>query len=160
MIVPVQAWYAGLTARERTLVAIAGALAGLIVLIYGIVLPVGRAFDAADARHVASVLRTERLMAALRLLDERPASPVARAGTGPVEQAVAASAEQAGFVLQSNQPRGGDTTAIVIASARPGPVFAWFDALADAGVIVDTLTMTPAPDGSVAVNATLRRSGT
>jgi general secretion pathway protein M len=49
MIARVQAWYTGLTTRERTLVTIAGALAGLIVLIYGIVLPVGRAFDAADA---------------------------------------------------------------------------------------------------------------
>jgi general secretion pathway protein M len=38
-------------------------------------------------------------------------------------------------------------------------VFAWLDALAGTGVIVDTLTVTPAPDGSVAVNATLRRSG-
>ncbi|QCI94505.1 type II secretion system protein GspM [Novosphingobium sp. EMRT-2] len=160
MIARVRAWYAALTARERTLVTIAGALAGLIVLIYGIVLPVGRAFDATDARHVASVQRTERLMAALRLLDERPAGPASRAAAGSVEQVVAASAEQAGFVLQSNQPRGGDMTAIVIASARPGPVLAWLDALAGMGVIVDTLTMTPAPDGSVAVNATLRRSGT
>lgn len=159
MIARVRAWYAALTARERVLVAIAAAFAGLIVLIYGVVLPVGHAFDAADARHVASVQRTERLTVALRLLDARPASPAARAGTGPVEQTVAAGAEQAGFVLQSNQPRGGDMTAIAIASARPGPLFAWLDALADTGVIVDTLTMTPAPDGSVAVNATLRRRG-
>jgi general secretion pathway protein M len=50
-------------------------------------------------------------------------------------------------------------TAIVIASARPAGVFAWLDALAGTGVIVDTLTVTPVPDGSVAVNATLRRSG-
>lgn len=158
MIARVQAWYAALTARERTLVTIAGALTGVIVLVYGVVLPVGHVFDAADARHVAAVQRTERLMTALRLLDARPAGPASRTGTGPVEQAVAASAEQAGFVLQSNQPRGSDTTAIVIASARPAAVFAWLDALAGTGVIVDTLTVTPAPDGSVAVNATLRRS--
>lgn len=159
MIARVQAWYTGLTTREWTLVTIAGVLAGLIVLIYGVVLPVGHAFDAADARHVASVQRTERLMAALRLLDARPAGPASRTGAGPVEQTVAASAEQAGFVLQSNQPRGSDVTAIVIASARPAAVFAWLDALAGTGVIVDTLTVTPAPDGSIAVNATLRRSG-
>jgi general secretion pathway protein M len=158
MIARVQAWYTGLTTRERTLVTIAGALAGLIVLIYGIVLPVGRAFDAADSRHVASVQRTERLMAALRLLDARPAGPASRTGTGPV--AGGRRQCRTGWVCAAiNQPRGSDTTAIVIASARPAGVFAWLDALAGTGVIVDTLTVTPVPDGSVAVNATLRRSG-
>jgi type II secretory pathway component PulM len=100
MIARVQAWYTGLTTRERTLVTIAGALAGLIVLIYGIVLPVGRAFDAADAPCGVGAAHgtADGGAAAARC---RPAGPASRTGTGPVEQAVAASAEQAGFVLQS-----------------------------------------------------------
>lgn len=157
MILRLQSWYTGLTGRERLLVTVAGALAALIVLIYGIVMPVGTALDDAANRHAAAIERSGRLLAQVEALKAPP--PQAATGAGPVDQQVAASAEAAGFVIQSNQPRGSDSTVIVVPTARASAALAWLDSLAGQGVVVDTLTITPAADGSVAVNATLRRGG-
>ena len=156
MILRVRSWYIGLTERERWLVAIAAGLAALVLLIFGIVLPLGRAHDAAHVRHAAAVEVSSRLLAQLAAL-EAPA-PERSVIVGPVAQLVASSADSAGLVLQSNQPRGNDATLIVIPTARPAGVLAWIDSLAAQGVVLESLAMTPAADGSVSVNATLRRS--
>lgn len=157
MIARVTTWYAGLTGRERVLVTVAGALAAVVVLVYGIVVPVGSAWDEAAQRHAASVERAGRVLAGLDAL-KRPA-PKSAAGAGPVDQQVAASAEAAGLVIQSSQPRGFDVVAIAIATARGPATLAWLDALAAQGIGVESLTVTPAADGTVSVNATLRRAG-
>ncbi|MCA1661152.1 MAG: type II secretion system protein M [Novosphingobium sp.] len=153
----VRTWYGGLTERERWLVAVAAGLAAAVILVFGIVLPLGRAHDAAHVRHAAAVEASSRLLAQLAAL-EAPA-PQRSVLAGPVAQVVASSADNAGFVLQSNQPRGNDATLIVIPTARPSGVLAWIDSLAEQGVVLESLAMTPAADGSVSVNATLRRSG-
>jgi len=153
----VRTWYGGLTERERWLVAIAAALAAVVVMVFGIVLPLGRAHDAAHVRHRAAVEASGRVLAQLAAL-EAPA-PERPALAGPVAQVVASSADSAGFVLQSNQPRGNDAALVVIPTARPSAALAWIDSLAAQGVVLESLAMSPAPDGSVSVNATLRRAG-
>ena len=157
MIVRVRTWYNGLTARERWLVTFAAALAVAVIFIFGIVLPLGRAHDAAHERHRAAVEASSRLLAQLAALD---APAPRRTGlVGPVAQVVAASADASGFVLQSNQPRGNDAALLVVPTARPSAALAWLDSLAAQGIVLESLTMTPAADGSVAVNATVRRAG-
>lgn len=157
MIARLSAWYLGLTGRERVLVSVAGGLAALVLLVYGIVLPVGNALDAAARRHGETVLRTGQLM---ETLDElaKPAPKAVSAGA-PVDQLVATSAQGAGFVLQSNQPQGTDATQIAIPGAQATLVLAWLETLTQQGLSVEALTLTPAPDGSVSVSATLRRTG-
>ncbi|MET0180328.1 MAG: type II secretion system protein GspM [Novosphingobium sp.] len=157
MIVRVRTWYDGLTARERTLVAVAAGLAALVVFVFGIVLPLGRAHDAAHLRHRAAVEASARVLGQLAALDA-PAPPRSTLA-GPLVQVVAVSADTAGFVLQSNQPQGNDGAVLTVPTARPAAALAWLDGLAGQGIVVDSLTMTPAADGSVAVNATLRRTG-
>ena len=153
-----RAWFDGLTARERLLVAVAATLAGIIVFVFGIVLPLGRAHDAAHQRHRAAVEASSRLLA--QLAELKAPAPLGRSTlAGPLAQAVGVSADTAGFVLQQNQPRGNDATLVVVPTARPAAALAWLDSLAAQGVAVESLTMTPAADGSVAVNATLRRNG-
>ena len=156
MILRFRTWYTGLTERERRLVAIAAGLAALVLLVFGIVLPLGRAHDAAHVRHAAAVEASSRLLAQLAAL----VAPGAQRSVvaGPVAQVVASSADSAGLVLQSNQPRGNDATLIVIPTARPAGALAWIDSLAAQGVVLENLAMTPAADGSVSVNATLRRA--
>ena len=155
MIGRAQLWYGGLTARERGLVAIALGLAAAVLLVFGVVLPLGAAHDAAHLRHSAATQASARLLAQLAAL-EAPAPPRSSIA-GPLAQVVAASADSAGFVLQSNQPRGNDATLVVVPTARPPAALAWLDGLAAQGIVLENLTMTPAADGSVAVNATLRR---
>lgn len=158
MIVKASAWYLGLTLRERVLVSLAGALAALVLLVYGIVLPVGHGLDRAAQRHGETVQRTGQLMAVLDQL-AAPASKAPAAGSGPVDQLVAASAQAAGLVLQSNQAQGSGAALVSITGAPPRAALGWLDALADQGLSIEALTVTPAPDGTVSLNATLRRTG-
>lgn len=151
------AWYIGLTARERVLVGVAGVLVALVVMVYGIVLPLGNALDAAAERHRETTERARRIAAGLDALKRAP--QVSRqAMAGPIEQVANASAQEAGFVIQSNQRRGSDMAVLVIPTARPSAVLAWLDGLGAQGLAVEQVTMTPAPDGSVSVNVTLRRA--
>jgi general secretion pathway protein M len=154
----VNAWYTGLTGRERMLVSVAGALMALIVLVYGIILPVGTALNDAAVRHRLATERAGRIAAQIETLKSAPRAKAA-ALTGPIEQVAGASAQEAGFIVQSNQRRGEDSAVIVIPTARPSAALAWIDGLPEQGLAVEQLTMTPAPDGSVSVNLTVRRSG-
>lgn len=151
-------WFGGLTGRERALVGIAGGITGLVVLVYGIVLPLGGALDEAATRHRIATERAGRIAAQLLMLKATPPAPRTALG-GPVEQVASASAQEAGFVVQSNQRRGSDMAVLIIPTARASAALAWLDGLAGQGLAVDQLTMTPAPDGSVSINVTLRRSG-
>ena len=155
MIAGVQTWFAGLTQRERSLVAVAAGLAAAIVLVFGIVLPLGAAHDAAHVRHRAAVEASSRLLAQLAVLETPASRPAVLAG--PVSQVIAASADSAGFVLQSNQAQGAEAATIAVPTARPSAALAWLDSLAAQGIVLQNLTMTPAADGSVSVNAGLRR---
>ena len=157
MIATVQTWFAGLTGRERALVVVAAGLAAAILLVFGIVLPLGSAHDAAHVRHRAAVEASSRLLAQLATLE---APSTARATlAGPVSQVLAASADSAGFVLQSNQAQGSEATTIAVPTARPAAALAWLDSLAAQGLVLDTLTITPAADGTVSLNAVLHRVG-
>lgn len=155
----VNAWYIGLTGRERVLVSVAGGLVALVVALYGIILPIGTALDDAAVRHRLATERAGWIEAQIAALKSAPRARVA-ALAGPVEQVAGASAQEAGFVVQSNQRRGSDMAVIVIPTARPSAALAWIDGLSAQGLAVEQLTITPAPDGTVSVNVTLRRSGT
>ena len=157
MILTVRTWYLGLSERERLLVSVAVGLAAAVLLVFGLILPLGRTHDAAHERHAAAVEASSRLLAQLAAL-EAPA-PQRMLAAGPVTQIVAASADSAGFVLQSNQQRGADAALIVVPTARPSAALAWLDGLAAQGIVLESLTMTPAADDSVSLNATLRRPG-
>lgn len=153
---PARDWFLGLTMRERVLVGVAGALAGVLIVIYGLILPLGAAHDAAHVRHRDAVIAAGQVMAGLEQLD---AAPAPKGGAGPVAQAVAQIADAEGLVLQSNDPRGNDSALVVIPTAAPGSAFAFLDMLRRQGIVAEQVTITPAADGSVSVNATVRRAG-
>lgn len=150
-------WYLGLTRRERWLVTIAAALAGVVILLYGIILPLGAAHDAAHLRHREAVRQSGDILARLDVLDAAPEQRTGAAGS--VAQQVAAAADAEGLVLQTNEARGDEATTIVIPAAPAGAALTLIDTLAGQGIALEALTMTPAPDGTIAVNATLRRAG-
>lgn len=151
-------WYAGLTGRERVLVTLAGAILALIILIYGIILPLGRAHDAAEERHRLALDNAGRVQAGLAALKTGDAVKAASGG-GSLHLMIASEADALGFDLPSNQPRGNDMTAITIPAARPQVLLRWIADLEARGIILELMTLRPAPDGSVAANAVLRRAG-
>lgn len=158
MMQRLNAWYIALTQRERVLVGIASALAALVLLVYGLVLPLGNALDAATTRHREVTARAGRIVDGLEMLKRAPAARAVGLA-GPVDQAAVASAQEAGFVVQSKERRGADMAVLAIATARPSAVLAWLDSIDRIGLTVEQVTMTPAPDGSVSVNVTLRKAG-
>ena len=135
--------------------AVAGGLAAAIVLVFGIVRPLGRAHDEAHIRHRAAVEASSRLLAQVAALEAPATTRLTLAG--PVSQIIATSADSAGFVLQSNQAQGAEAATIAVPTARPSAALAWLDSLAAQGIVLQNLTMTPAADGTVSVNASLRR---
>lgn len=157
MLQPLRDWFAGLSGRERWLVGVAGVLALLVIAVYGIVLPLGAAHDNAHARHREAVFASSRVLARLDSLDRAPEA--APTGSGPVSQAVAAAADVQGLVLQANTARGNDGAQISVATAAPGAALALLDSLSAEGIVAEQVTITPAADGSVALNASLRRIG-
>ncbi|WP_225010481.1 MULTISPECIES: type II secretion system protein GspM [Novosphingobium] len=146
-------WRTGLTLRERRMVDFAAALTASIVLVYGLILPLGAAYDAATARHDAAVRRSAALVANIKALE---AAPLAKA-SGPIDQQVAATAQEAGLVVQSLQPRGSARVAVAIASVPASSALRWLDRLGGMGLAVEGLTLRPAPDGTVMLDLVVRR---
>lgn len=147
------AWRQALTLRERRLVDFAAVLTGLVVLVYGVVLPIGAAHDAARERHAAAVQRSAALVAQVELLDAAPAHGAA----GALDQRVSATAQEAGLVVQSLEGRGRNRVAVTIAGA-PAPVaLRWLDHLGRMGLGVEALALRPAADGTVALDVTVVR---
>jgi general secretion pathway protein M len=166
MMTAAKHWLRGLTARERGLVLAAAGLSALVTLVYGVILPVGAGFDAARLHRDGAALRSGTVIAAAQAL-VRSGGQGNRASVGanatPVEQAVAASAQSAGLVLQSNSrvpgtaASAGEATQVAIPLADAATVLRWLDRLAGAGLTPEAVTITPRPDGSVATRATIRR---
>ncbi|MCW1384032.1 type II secretion system protein M [Novosphingobium sp. KCTC 2891] len=150
-------WRAGLTGRERRLVDLAALLTALVVGVYGIVLPVGHALDDAEARHAAAVERSARLVTAVRSMT--PGVSPRESASAPLDQIVSVSAQEAGLVVQSVQPRGSDRVVLVIPSAPPVTALGWIDRLGARGLAVESLAVRPSPDGTAAVEVTFRRAG-
>ncbi|WP_066554974.1 type II secretion system protein GspM [Croceicoccus bisphenolivorans] len=154
LFAPVRDWYVALTRREQVLVGTAAAIAGVLLLVYGLILPLGAAHDAAHVRHRDAVMAAGRVMAGLQQLEN---APPARGG-GPVSQAVAQLAASEGLVLQSNEARGNGSAVVIVPTAAPGSALAFLDMLQRQGIVAQQVTITPAADGSVSLNATLSRA--
>lgn len=148
-------WRQGLTLRERRLVDVAATLTALIVLVYGVIVPVGHAVDAAAARHAEILHRTARLEAQLATLNAPRQRPADRAG--PLDQLVTITAQDAGLTIQSAQPRAGGRIAVAIVSARSAAALGWLDRLGAAGIVIETLALRPSPDGTLALDAVLHQ---
>jgi general secretion pathway protein M len=148
-------WWNGLSRREHALLTVAAALLAT-VLIWAIVWgPVGRAYDSYAADYRAATERQGRVQAKLALLK----SPVPAAVRGtPIDALARDSAAEIGVTLERAEARGEDAATIAIASIRTAALLPWLDGLERQGVIIDQLTVTPAPDRTLSVVADLRRA--
>lgn len=152
-------WWDGLSRRERWLVGAAAALA-LAVLLWAAARPAVAAIADLDNRHRAAVEREGRVAAKVQLLAQRPARTVAGAvDTVAIDRYLAQSAGEIGLTLDRNDARGDGQAAIAIATARAPVLIDWLASLEARGFVVDRLTITPAPDGTVGMTAELRKGG-
>ena len=152
---PLRAWFDARSPREKRLILVMLALAVLVLLWAGVVLPVTDGLAAARERHGDAVIRlaeTEARMDSLAALGRARAPSLA----GGLDAAVRAGAEAAGFAPQTLNLLGPDRVQVGIASARPGALIGWAASLEQQGLLVDSLQLTNNGDGSVAATLTLR----
>lgn len=153
----VLAWFRARTRREQYLLLAGGAMV-VLALCYFLLVPLGDALDAARARHadaVSALGETQRRVDAVRgVAGARAAVP-----DGPLDAAIRARADDAGFALASVVPQGSDRVQVTIASARPGALVAWLGALEASGILVDRLATTDNGDHTLGVQLTLKARG-
>lgn len=149
-------WWSGLSDRERRLMAVMLAILALFVAWLGVWRPIHSAIDDGWATYGAAVDRNAAVRARLAQLGRLPVRGNAAEAVN-VEQFVTQSAAEAGLTLDRSAAQGSGRLAVTIGSARAGALLAWLSALEARGVVVETLSMTPAATpGTVSAQAVLR----
>lgn len=144
MIARAMEWWRGRSLRERVLLGVMGGLLALVVLIYGVALPVERGLAEARAAAGEALDRNAAIrnkVAALRQLP-RVAMPKV-----DLPEAVTATALASGLTLERNQPQGPGRADIAVASASSAALFGWIAALEGRGVVVESVIFRPAQNG-------------
>ena len=116
MIAALKIWFAALSQREQRMVGVAGVLAALVVLIFGIILPSLSAIKQAEIAHDEAVQRRGRIEATVdAALAQKPAASIvsganiehlhdaiARLGGNELEAILAKSESGAAFMADAH----------------------------------------------------------
>lgn len=144
--------------REQWMLGVMFALLALVVLWFGIAMPLDRAQLSARDDLRAATDRNAAIRAAVKQLKALPRTPAATGPTVPIDQYVGQSAGEAGLTLDRAQAQGADRIDIAIASVRPMALFSWIATLEGQGVRVETMSVRPSPTaGSLSAQAILVR---
>ncbi|WP_394004704.1 type II secretion system protein GspM [Luteimonas sp. WGS1318] len=125
----VSRWWQQREPRERWMLGLMTAAIAAFVLWYGLLTPLRKAADAAQARHehaTLALLQAELQLAQLRDLDRRDIAPPVDAAA--LKAAVLASADRAGLAVSREREHGGGF-GIEADAATSQQLFAWLDDL-------------------------------
>jgi general secretion pathway protein M len=149
-------WWNSLSRREHALLGIAGALTLAVLASAALWGPIGGAYAGVEAEYRAASERQARMAAKVALLK----TPAADGGAAalPVDALVRDTAAEIGVTLDRNEARGADGASVAIATIRAQALFPWLDRLEQQGLVIDQLTVTAAPDRTLAVVADMRRA--
>ncbi|MBA4091936.1 MAG: type II secretory protein PulM [Sphingobium sp.] len=151
-------YWAERSTREQWMLGVMFALLAVVILWFGIAMPLDRAQRSARDTLNEATDRNAAVRVAVKQLKALPRNAVATGPVAPVDQFVGQSAGEAGLTLERAQVQGGDRIDIAIASVRPVALFSWLAALEAQGIRVDTMSARPSPTaGSVSVQAVLVR---
>lgn len=157
MIAAARTWFYGLSAREQWLVGIAGGLSALVVLIFGIILPILAAIAQAETDHDEAVARRGRIEATVAAAMQKPAkAPVAIADINLV---VMQGAAEKGFDLIASTGGAPGQATFRIDQARAPALLGWLSDLEAQGVDTRSVTLRGGPSGSITVEAQLQGRG-
>jgi general secretion pathway protein M len=154
MMQSLRTWFYALSERERWLVGIAGALAGLVLLVFAIILPILGAVDNAIVAHDEAVARRGRIEATVAAAMQKPAKP--HAAIADINLVVTQGAAEKGFdVIASTGGAPGQAT-FRIDQARAPALLGWLSELEAQGIDTRTITLRTSPSGAVTVEAQLQ----
>jgi general secretion pathway protein M len=146
------------TPRERWLLGVMFALAALVLVWFLVLRPLGDMLSAARERHgeaVAALAETRAQANEIAMLERGGPAAI----EGPIDQALAASASEAGFQLSALQAQGPGRVSFALASARPQALFGWISGLEGQGYVVEQLSATSNPDRTLSAQVVLRARG-
>jgi general secretion pathway protein M len=146
------------TPRERWLLAVMFALAALVLVWFLVLRPLGDMLSAARERHgqaVAALAETRSQAAEIAMLERGGPTVI----EGPIDQAIAAAASEAGFQLSALQPQGPGRVSFALGAARPEALFGWIQGLEGQGYVVERLSASSNPDRTLSAQVVLRVRG-
>jgi general secretion pathway protein M len=146
------------TARERWLLGVMFALAALVLFWFVMLRPLGDMLSAARQRHgeaVEALAEARSKGAEIAMLERGGPAAI----EGPIDQAVAAAASDAGFQLSALQAQGPGRVSFALGSARPQALFGWISGLEGQGYVVEQLSASSNPDRTLSAQIVLRARG-
>jgi general secretion pathway protein M len=153
-----QALWLARTPRERWLLGVMFALAALVLAWFLVLRPLGDMLSAARERHgeaVAALAETRSQAAEIAMLERGGPAAI----EGPIDQAVAAAASEAGFQLSALQAQGPGRVSFALGAARPEALFGWIQGLEGQGYVVERLSASSNPDRTLSAQIVLRIRG-
>lgn len=156
MIVAFRQWFSALSEREQWLVGIAGMLAGLVLLVFGIILPAFSAIESAETAHDEAVQRRGRIEATVAAATGKVAAGIPP-GSATIDLIVTQSAAEQGFDMVKSANAMPGEMAFRMEQARAPALFAWLAELESQGVEARSISLRARANGSVTVDAQLRQ---
>ena len=156
MIAAIGIWFAALTRREQLLLGTAGALSGLVVAIFGILMPILSTIDQARLDHEEAVQRRGRIIASVDAAQQQtgPRS----AATADIDMLITQSAAEKGFDLVKSGNGAPGQISFRIDQARAPALLSWLTELEGQNVAVRAVTLRPGANSTVTVDAQLQMS--
>ncbi len=156
MIASLRLWFDRLSAREQWLVGIAGALAAVIVLIFGILFPAMAAIDSAKLAHDEAVQRRGRIEATVAMAtgDRAAGTPV---GGAAIDLVVTQSAAEQGFDIQKSAGSVPGQMTFRMEQARASALLVWLSELESQGIETRGITMQSGANGTIIVDAQMQQ---
>ena len=149
-------WFAALTRREQWLLGAAGALTGLVVAIFGILLPTLSTIDQAKLDHEEAVQRHGRIIASVDAAQQQ-ARPLTKA-TADIDLLITQNAAEKGFDLVKSANSAPGQISFRIDQARAPALLAWLTELEGQNVSVRNIALRPGANSTVTVDAQLQMS--
>lgn len=144
--------------REQWMLGIMFALLAVVILWFGLILPLDSAQRSARDGLRQATERNASIRSKVKLLRSLPKGPGATVSAVAIDQFVGQSAGEVGLTLDRAQAQGANRMEIAVASVRPVALFSWLAALEAQGVRVETMSARPSSTaGSVSVQAVLVR---
>ncbi|MEP7348901.1 MAG: type II secretion system protein GspM [Sphingorhabdus sp.] len=155
----IRIWFTALSLREQWMIGSAAVLAGLLVLIYGLIFPLWWAIDNSIEAHDKAVERRGRIEASVAAARGNNTNPVQSPTDGsPLDLVVVQSATEKGFDIIKSPNSASGQFVFRMEQARAPALLAWLDELDGQGIEVRSLTLRPAGNGSLAVDAVVTRA--
>jgi general secretion pathway protein M len=156
MIAAIGIWFAALTRREQWLLGTAGALTGLVVAIFGMLMPILSTIDQARLDHEEAVQRRGRIIASVDAAQQRT-GPRSTA-TVDIDMLITQSAAEKGFDLVKSGNGTPGQISFRIDQARAPALLSWLTELEGQNVAVRAVTLRPGANSTVTVDAQLQMS--